>query len=236
MNSREPVRVDTAAVSPSPPASPASPADLSPESFSLLALRLRADLHLQDTGRCLLIAAADDDAVGLEATLELAWCLAEELGHTVLLVDGAFGDNSLGAALGLTDQQPGLAECLDAPLDGEPLLDRLIQPTEHARIAVLSQGSAAGARTLRAKSVEQLFMQACQRHEFVLVRGSLRADVNRSLAFSAVVDAALLIAVEEKTTWDQISRAQGLLNDCGARRVALVLAHQPQRRRASTGR
>ena len=232
MNPREPVRVDTAAVSPSPPA---LPADLSPESFSLLALRLRADLHLQDTGRCLLIAAADDDAVGLEATLELAWCLAEELGHTVLLVDGAFGDNGLGAALGLTDQ-PGLAECLDAPLDGEPLLDRLIQPTEHARIAVLSQGSAAGARTLRAKSVEQLFMQASQRHEFVLVRGSLRADVNRSLAFSAVVDAALLIAVEEKTTWDQITRAQGLLNDCGARRVALVLAHQPQRRRASTGR
>ncbi len=232
MNPREPVRVDTAAVSPSPPA---LPADLSPESFSLLALRLRADLHLQDTGRCLLIAAADDDAVGLEATLELAWCLAEELGHTVLLVDGAFGDNGLGAALGLTDQ-PGLAECLDAPLDGEPLLDRLIQPTEHARIAVLSQGSAAGARTLRAKSVEQLFMQASQRHEFVLVRGSLRADLNRSLAFSAVVDAALLIAVEEKTTWDQITRAQGLLNDCGARRVALVLAHQPQRRRASTGR
>ena len=232
MNPCEPVRVDTAAVSPSPPA---SPADLSPESFSLLALRLRADLHLQDTGRCLLIAAADDDAVGLEATLELAWCLAEELGHTVLLVDGAFGDNGLGAALGLTDQ-PGLAECLDAPLDGEPLMDRLVQPTEHARIAVLSQGSTAGARTLRVKSVEQLFLQACQRHEFVLVRGSLRADVNRSLAFSAVVDAALLIAVEEKTTWDQITRAQGLLNDCGARRVALVLAHQPPRRRASTGR
>lgn len=235
MNLGEPVRVDAAAVSARPPAPPTPLAGLSPESFSLLALRLRADLQLQDTGRSLLIAAADDDAVGLEATLELAWCLAEELGHTVLLVDGAFGDHRLNAALGLTDQ-PGLAECLDAPLDGESVLAHLIQPTEHARIAVLSQGSAAGARTLRARSVEQLFLQACQRHEFVLVRGSLRADVNRSLAFCAVVDAALLIAVEEQTTWVQITRAQGLLNDCGARRVALVLAHQPRRRRASTGR
>ena len=84
--------------------------------------------------------------------------------------------------------------------------------------------------------MEQLFLQACQRHEFVLVRGSMRDGVNRALAFSSVVDAALLIAVEEQTTWGQITRAQGLLNDCGARRVALVLAHQPLRRRATFGR
>jgi hypothetical protein len=48
------------------------------------------------------------------------------------------------------------------------------------------------------------------------------------LAFSTLVDAALLVAVEEQTTWDQIGRGQRALNDCGARRVALVLANRPE--------
>ncbi len=53
------------------------------------------------------------------------------------------------------------------------------------------------------------------------------------MAFSSLVDAALLIAVEERTTVDQVTRGQRLLNDCGARRVALVLANRPRAQRPS---
>lgn len=204
----------------------------SPESLGMLALRLRGDLQAQapNQGRRILIVATDDDAAGLETTLELAWCLAQDLGHSVLLVDGAFGERSLSVALGVADQ-PGLAEFFDAAVDDDGALERLEQPTAHAQIAVLPQGRQGGAQAIRAQRLQGLLAQAGQRHEFVLVRGSFRADVNRSLAFSAEVDAALLVAVEEQTTWDQITLGQRLLNECGARRVALVLADRPAPRR-----
>jgi Mrp family chromosome partitioning ATPase len=201
----------------------------------LLALRLRGDLQAAEgRGRAIMIVGADDDAASLEATLELAWCLAEELGHSVLLVDGAFGESGMGAALGL-DSESGLTHFLAAPAGDPTDLAKLEQPTAHARIAVLPQGRSAGAPTIRTDGLQRLLGQARQRHEFVLVRSSLRADVNRSLAFSAEVDAALLLAVEEQTTWDQITRAQRLLNDCGARRVALVLADGKPPRRPGRG-
>ena len=203
----------------------------SAESLGLLALRLRGDLQATaGQGRAVMVVGADDDAASLEATLELAWCLAQELGHSVLLVDGAFGEPGMGEALGLASES-GLTHFLDAPL-GDPIdLARLEQPTAHARIFVLPQGQSYSAQTVRAEGLQRLMGQARQRHEFVLVRSSLQADVNRSLAFSAEVDAALVLAVEEQTTWDQIARAQRLLNECGARRVALVLAdvRPPQR-------
>lgn len=200
-----------------------------PESMSLLALRLRADLQPQAQGRSLLVTAAAADDAGLELTLQLAWCLAEELGHRVLLVDGAFGDRRLSESLGL-GQAAGLAECIDAAPDTESRLPELTQATRHARISVLPQGNPAGAITVREQSIQQLLSLGCQQHDFVLVYSSLGADVSRSLTFCSGVDAALLLALEEETTWDQITRAQRLLDDCGARRVALVLAQAPSPR------
>jgi hypothetical protein len=211
------------------PRGPAPAMDSAAESMSLLALRLRADLQPQAEGRSLLIAAASDDHAGLELTLELAWCLAEELGHSVLLVDGAFGDRRLSQALGLT-ASAGLAECIDTPADAPSRLPELTQATRHARISVLPQGNPQGAITVREQSVRQLLELSCQRHDFVLVCSSLRADVSRSLTFCSGVDASLLLALEEETTWDEIKRGQRLLDDCGARRVALVLAHAPAQR------
>jgi len=196
------------------------------ESMSLLALRLRADLQPQDGGRSLLVAAASDDEAGLTLTLELAWCLAEELGHSVLLVDGAFGVRSLSQGLGL-DGAAGLAECIDTPADADSRLPELTQATRHPRISVLPQGDPSGAVTVREQSIRSLLALACQRHDFVLISSSLRADVGRALAFCGGVDAALLMALEERSTWDDISRGQRLLDECGARRVALVLAQAP---------
>ncbi len=206
----------------------------SSESLGMLALRLRGDLKAEGQGRKILIVAADDDAAGLETTLELAWCLAQDLGHSVLLIDGSFGDRSLSTSLGMNDL-PGLAEFLDVTADADAVLSRLEQPTAHPHVAVLPQGRQNGGQTLRSARLQALLSQAAQRHEFVLVRGSFLADVKRSMAFSAEADAALLVAVEEQTTWDQITRGQRLLNDCGAGRVALVLADRPPLRRSGRG-
>jgi len=201
--------------------------DLGADPVSVLALRLHGDLSAQGGARSVLVTAADDDAVGLDTTLELAWCLAEQGGHTVLLVDGAFGNDGLGAALGVAGLA-GLTDWLDAgsaSVPGPPAaLASLIQPTGHERIHVLPQGDARKAATVRARALPELIAQAGGQHDFVLVFSSLQGDVHRALAFSPVVDAALLVAVEEQTLVEQITRGQRLLDDCGARRVALVLA------------
>lgn len=211
------MRIDAAAVHP-------------PGTFSLLALRLERDLQRKDKGHSILIAATDDDATGVEATVELAWCLAEELGHEVLLVDGAFDGRALSAALGLAEKA-GLSEFLDMPSQDGATLASLVQPTLHERISVLAHGNDTGDQAIRAEAIRQLLAAACGRHDFVLVQGSILAEGNRSMAFSSLVDAALLIAVEEKTTLDEVTRGQRLLNDCGATRVALVLANRPDARR-----
>ena len=200
--------------------------------FSLLALRLERDLPRQNRGRSVFVVTADDDAAGVEATMELAWCLAEELGHAVLLVDGVFDGQSLSAALGAADKA-GLAELICAPTADHCTLEGTVQPTAHPRIAMLPRGSDNGERVTRVESVRNVLMASCEKYDFVLVLGSILVEGSRSLAFSSLVDAALLVAVEEQTTVDHVNRGKRILNDCGAARVALVLANRPQARRSN---
>lgn len=199
--------------------------------FSLLALRLERDLPRQERGRSVFVVTADDDAVGLDATMELAWCLAEELGHTVLLVDGAFDRLPLSTALGAADKA-GLAELICASDTTHATLEGTVQPTAHPRISMLPRGNDTGERVTRVESIRSVLISACQQYDFVLVLGTVLVEGSRSLAFSSLVDAALLLAVEEQTTVDEVTRGKRILNDCGAARVALVLANRPQAQRS----
>jgi len=197
--------------------------------FSLLALRMERDLQREGKGHSIFITAADEDAAGVEAVVELGWCLAEDLGHSVLLVDGAFDIRALSAALGL-DDKPGLAELLEASEPEGTTLQAVLQPTRHERVFVLPHGKDVADRAIRVEAIRQVLASACERFDFVLVHGSLLAKGSRSMAFSSLVDASLLIAVEGKTMLDEVTRGQRLLNDCGATRVALVLANRPRPR------
>lgn len=198
------------------------------DAFGLLALRLRGDIVVEGRGRSVLVAATDDDAVGLEAALELAWTLADHFGHSVLLVDAAFGDAALGTQLGLLGR-PGLADWLD-PAEGSaaPALQELVQPTQHPRIQVLPQGGAGRLPVVHDQAVQRLMQQAASGYDFVVVRASVLRPAQRVLEFGALADAALLFAVEEVSTTPQVARAQRLLHDCGARRVGLVLTQRPR--------
>jgi hypothetical protein len=196
--------------------------DQSAGSYGLLALRLERDLARQARGRSVLVTGADDDAVAVEAAVELAWSLAEELGHTVLIIDAVQG-GALSASLGFADK-PGLGELLEASTANPANVQLFAQPTRHERIAVLPHGQAHGT-TIRAAVIRSLVTAACEHFDFVLVQGSLLVDSERSLAFGSLMDAALLLAVENKSTIDDVTRGQRLLNDCGVRRVALVLGN-----------
>ena len=206
----------------------------SPGSFSLLALRLERDLATKGSGRgrSILVVATDDDALGVEATVELGWCLAEELGHSALLVDAAFDLPLLSTALGIAGK-PGLAELLDAPARNQATLQAMVQPTMHERIAILPQGHDTGDGATRGEAIRELLAVASEQYDFVLVHGSVQVEGSRSMAFSSLVDAALLIAEEDKTTLDHIARGHRLLNDCGATRAALVLTNRPRANRSN---
>ena len=195
-------------------------------------MRLERDLPRQNRGRSVFVVTADDDAAGVEATMELAWCLAEELGHTVLMVDGSFEALALSAALGMADKA-GLAELISAPGADHAKLEGTVQPTAHPRVSILPHGSDTGERVTRLESIRGMLTAACEQFDFVLVLGTILVEGSRSLAFSSLVDAALLVAVEEQTTVDLVTRGKRILNDCGAARVALVLANRPQARRSN---
>ena len=206
------------------------PADSPPGSVGLLALRLERDLPRGGArGRSILVAAADDDETGSETIVELAWSLAEGLGHTVLLVDGTFEVAALSNALGVSER-PGVTELIDQHAANQAALQALVLPTMHERITMLSRGGETGSRATRSEAIRNLVSLACAHYDFVLVQGSIQAEGSRSLLFSSLVDAALLVGVEERTLFENITRGQRLLNDCGANRVALVLTHRPELR------
>lgn len=205
--------------------------DSAAASYSRLALRLERDLALQDRGRSVLIAAVDDDAVGVEAVTELAWYLAEALGRTVLLVDGTFNVGALSTAFGIGDV-PGLMDLLGAPVLDATTLRAHVQPTQHEDIALLPRGHGDNGRMIPARSeaLRLLLEVGCETFDFVLVQGSLLNASSRSMAFGSRVDAALLVAVDGRSSVQEVERAQAILNDSGAERVGLVLASSPQGR------
>jgi protein-tyrosine kinase len=208
----------------SPEAGRAADAEATAASYSRLALRLDRDLAGDERGRSVIVAAAEDDAIGVEAVTELAWYLAEELGHSVLLIDGTFGLRALSRAFGIGDE-PGLMELLGVPKIDEDAVRRAARPTQHEAIFVLPRGHGDNGRLIPARSetIRQLLESACKAYDFVLVQGSVVDDTSRSVAFGAFVDAALLVAVEGRCSVKAIQRGRRLLNESGAERVGLVL-------------
>jgi Mrp family chromosome partitioning ATPase len=200
-------------------------------SYSRLALRLERDLSVEEHGRSVLVAAADDDAVGVEAVTELAWYLAEELGHGVLMIDATFTRGSLSTALEVTEK-PGLMELLGTQQIGVAALRGFVLPTQNEKISLLPRGHGDNGRLVPTRSdiLSQLLEAACRSYDFVLVQGSVLDQSSRSVAFCGFVDAALLVAVEGRSLVASIQRGQGILNESGASRVGLVLASPPQAR------
>lgn len=194
-------------------------------SYSWLALRLERDLNISERGRSVLVTAADDDQVGVEAITELAWHLAEELGHSVLMVDGTFGLSMLSKAFDV-GESPGVVDLLAGPVIGRTLLRAAAMPTQHEDISLLPRGRGDDGRLIAARSdtVRQLLTTAAECYNFVLVLGSLQDESSRSVAFGGFVDAALLVAVEGRSLINNIQQGQRILNESGAARVGLVLA------------
>ena len=69
-------------------------------SYRYLARQIETDLPVTDGGRTVLISSTVPLELSNEACLMFAHFLATELGRRVLLIDGTFGDQGVGSALG----------------------------------------------------------------------------------------------------------------------------------------
>jgi Mrp family chromosome partitioning ATPase len=188
--------------------------------YSRLAMRLERDLLHDEHGASVLIMAADYERVAVEASTELAWHFAEDLGRRVLLVDGSFGHHGLSKALG-GQHDAGLQDVLS----GRVALDSAVRRTAHPTISFLPCGgqTASQGPAARAAALRQFLHEATSLCDFVLIQGPAVSRASRTLAFGPLVDAALLIALEGELPLSDLSAAQAILTECGAERVGLVL-------------
>lgn len=188
--------------------------------YSRLAMRLERDLLHDAHGASVLIMAADYERVAVEASTELAWHFAEDLGRRVLLVDGSFGRHGLSTALG-GQHEAGLQDILS----GHVALDSVVRRTAHPAISFLPCGgqTATQGPAARAAALRQFLHNATSLCDFVLIQGPAVSRASRTLAFGPLVDAALLIALEGELPLSELSAAQTILTECGAERVGLVL-------------
>lgn len=193
------------------------------ESYNLLALRLATDLEVSEGGRSLMVVAVGDDSAAIETITELAWCLAEDLGHSVLIADGTIELGLLTDAFGAREL-PGIAELLADGEIGPESLNAILAPTQHASVKLLPCGVGKHKQaTVRTEDLNRLVRAASASFDYILILGSSLASPNRSVAFTNHVDAALLVAVDGMSMIHEIQAGQQVLNELGADQVALIL-------------
>jgi Mrp family chromosome partitioning ATPase len=193
------------------------------ESYNMLAVRLVNDLEPTQTGRGVMVAAVDDDQVAIEAITELAWCLADDLGYSVLLIDGTLGMGILTQSLG-AEKNTGIAELIESADLGPDALKSAVASTRHPSIQILSQGLRKDKlKTVRAEDLEKIIDNSRSIYDYVLVLSSIMDAPSRSVAFGSHLDAALLVAVDGVSMINDIQSGQRILNECGLDQVALVL-------------
>ena len=193
-------------------------------SYSRLALRLERELAEGDRGSTLLMMAAEYDRVAVESITELAWHLAEDLGHTVLLIDGGF--NTLGLTKELGGKEcSGLTDLLSSEDLREELVRSAIRETQHARISFIPTGQAHSSRrtAVRGTLINELLEIVSGMADFVLIQGPAVEKASRTLAFSSLVDAVLLVTLEGESSFEELNVSRKILTESGAERIGLVV-------------
>jgi Mrp family chromosome partitioning ATPase len=195
-----------------------SPATLS---YRFLARQIDTDLPRTNGGRTILLSSSVPPAASNEAMLMFSHALAEELGVRVLLVDGTFGDEGVGTAVG----QIGAPGLMDFVYDGGHVPSAAIQPTSRHNISVLPAGRPRLGRPLpiAVDRVSGLYEQLCERFDYVLVQqGSIIADT-RYLVAAAKADMILMLVEEGVTPVDELDRCLDVFRGHQISNVRLVL-------------
>lgn len=181
------------------------------KSYRYLARQIEADLPAGERSRCIAVGSPASMRMNTESLLMFAYFLQDELGCRVLLVDGTFSAEGVGAALGHSDA-PGF---LDLLYNGNYALDKAILPTSRRNISLLPAGRPPkdGFLPLRAEHIDPLLGALRERFDYVLIQqGSLLKDT-RHLVLAGATDLALLLVEEGVTRVSEMEDCQTLLRD-----------------------
>lgn len=161
--------------------------------------------------------------------INLAISLAQEVTHTVLLVDANLRHPGVHTYFGLTPEK-GLSDYLTGD---EPLSSLLINPAGIERFVILPGGAplANSSEMLSSPKMKQLVEELKERYRSRIVLFDLPPVLSTAdaLAFSPLVDAALLVLEEGKTSEEEILRAAELLRNTQLIGTVLNKSYQTKR-------
>ena len=196
--------------------------DLAP--YRRIALQLHHDLRERES-RSVLLASPTASPLDARNASTLSFCLAEELGQRILLVDASARTRALSHLLGCAES-PGVSDLL---VNAESRLDSLALPTSRENVWFLPAGSRLPAASATApEALQTMLKSALGQFEFVVLSAGAVLGDSTALAIAPYAGCVLLFVVENETTVDDLDASHNALNICKARKVALVLTARPR--------
>lgn len=198
-------------------------------------LRTHVLQRLREHGWNTLAVTSPGDREGKTLTaINLAISLAQEVGHTVLLVDADLRHPSVHRYFGVEPAR-GLADYL---VDDAPLPELLVHPAEIGRFVFLPGGRAVenSAELLSSPRMGRLVEEVKRRYASRIVVFDLPPLLSSAdaLAFAPYVESALLVVEESATSADGVARAAELLQKTQLIGTVLNKSLSVPRQRADT--
>lgn len=188
--------------------------------YRRLAIQLQHELTTAQSPRSILLATPNRSALAAHACPCLAYCLAEELGQSVLLVDASGKDRELSRILGCENQQ-GYFDLLSRP-ERDP--NDWVLPTSHKGVQFLPAGTMpTEAMGRHQQAIPGLLERVLQEHDFVVLSGGSVLHDTAALAATPHVGTVLLMPVENETLVADLDAAQKAVRFCKARHVGVVM-------------
>lgn len=161
---------------------------------------------------------------------QLAVSIARATGKRVLLVDGDMRAPDVHNVFG-RENKLGLVSYLSGDHDWQDLVDREWSDSVH----LLSAGHLKGSphRILNGGRLEDLFEQAREEYEYVVIDTPPVLPASESMLFAKAADSCLMCALRDKSRIEQLIQAYHRLESSGARVAGSVLSGVPVREYAS---
>ncbi|MBV8593986.1 MAG: hypothetical protein JOZ27_06795, partial [Caulobacteraceae bacterium] len=166
----------------------------SPVSYRYLARQIDNDIPASAGGKVVLLSRAAPPAACNESFLLLASTMRRELGCTVLLIDGTFGDGGISASLGLREA-PGLADM--ARGEGLTFADVVVE-TRLRGVFIVSAGApdAPEPAAMDSQTLLALLAEARRSFDFVLVQQGEIFEQSAYLGLASAADLILIVTQE----------------------------------------
>ena len=188
--------------------------------YRRLALQLQHELVAAGALRSVLLATPNRSVLAAHTSPCLAFCMAEELGLRVLLVDASGQDRELSRSLGC-EHQRGYTDLVAEP-GQDPLL--LCVPTSHTGVHFLPAGTLPAVTMGRHQdAIPKLLAQLQTGFDFVVLCGGSVLHDTAALAATPHVGTVLLMPVENETLVADLDAAQKALRFCKARHIGVVM-------------